>query len=190
MKKLSVICAILMCLFAGCSSEKTASPPLANPSSLEQEEVSQDKDEPESSFPGTYTKPDGWVKAEEYSTEEKIFYIQEGCEGEEKPDNISINIGSNRYSAEDHMSFREAIVKQLLAQLEGIKAQLTGTGTYTHQGYPVYIFTIDEEETGIVTKQYYIVGDYQYCLIHLTNFSGSENVEQAAQVMADSFLWD
>lgn len=67
---------------------------------------------------------------------------------------------------------------------------MTGTGTYTQQGYPVYIFTIDEEETGVVTKQYYIVGDYQYCLIHLTNFSGSENADQAAQAMADSFLWN
>lgn len=30
--------------------------------------------ENESDFPGSYTVPDGWVKIEKYSTENKIFY--------------------------------------------------------------------------------------------------------------------
>ena len=39
-------------------------------------------------------------------------------------------------------------------------------------------------------KQYYIVKDYGFCLIQLTNFSGSETTEQAARDMVDSFVWD
>ena len=73
-------------------------------------------------------------------------------------------------------------------QLDGIEAQLNGDGTYTEQGDLLYIFTIDEGD--IVTTQYYIVKDYGFCLIQLTNFSGSETTEQAATDMVDSFVWD
>lgn len=45
-------------------------------------------------------------------------------------------------------------------------------------------------EVDIATKQYYIVGEQQYCLIHLTSYSGSESAESAVQSMADSFIWD
>lgn len=41
---------------------------------------------------------------------EMIFCIEEGHEDEYYPDNISINMGTNRYSAEEHTMFREAIV--------------------------------------------------------------------------------
>ena len=73
-------------------------------------------------------------------------------------------------------------------QLQGVDAELTGDGTYTEQDYIVYIFTISEKD--VVTKQYYIVGDQRYCLIHLTNFTGSESANEAARAMADSFVWD
>lgn len=141
----------------------------------------------ESGLPGSYTVPEGWVKAEAYSTDEKIFYVQNGHENDPTPDNISINVGTNRYSAQEHESFREAIVRQLLAQLQGSGADLTGDGTYTGQDYVVYIFTITEG--GVTTRQYYIVDDYRYCLVHLTSFTGEEEAYQAAQAIADSFVW-
>ena len=94
----------------------------------------------------------------------------------------------NKYSLEEHEQFRDAIVQQILMQLDGIEAQLNGDGTYTEQGDLLYIFTIDEGD--IVTTQYYIVKDYGFCLIQLTNFSGSETTEQAARDMVDSFVWD
>lgn len=142
----------------------------------------------DTTIPGTYTVPEGWVKAEQYSTASKIFYVEEGHEQDELPDNISINIGTNKYSKENHAQFREAIVRQLLKQLEGIDAELLGDGTYTEQDYVVYIFTINEED--VVTKQYYIVDDYRYCLVHLTNYTGSENADEAAQAIVDSFVWE
>lgn len=144
--------------------------------------------ESETAFPGTYTVPQGWVKMEKYSTENKIFYVQEGHEDDELPDNISIEVGTNRYSADEHEKFRDAIVRQLAMQLQGLDAKLTGDGTHTKQDYVVYIFTISEAE--MVTKQYYIVGDQRYCLLHLTNFTNSESANEAAQAMADSFVWD
>lgn len=135
-----------------------------------------------------YTIPDGWVKSEKYSTNAQIFYIEEGHENDEKPDNISIHVGKNKYSLEEHEQFRDAIVQQLLMQLDGIEAELNGDGTYTEQGNLLYIFTIDEGN--IVTTQYYIVKDYGFCLIQLTNFSGTETVDEAAKGMVNSFVWD
>lgn len=124
----------------------------------------------------------------EYSTENKIFYAGEGHEDDELPDNISIEVGTNRYSVDEHEKFRDAIVRQFTIQLRGIDAELTGDGTYTEQDYIVYIFTISEKD--VVIKQYYIVGDQRYCMIHLTNFTGSESANEAARAMADSFVWD
>ncbi len=138
-------------------------------------------------IPGSYTVPQGWVLSEKHSTDSQLFYIEEGREDDETPDNISIHVGKNNYSLEEHQQFRDAIVQQLLMQLEGVEAQLNGSGTYTQQGELLYIFTIDEGH--VVTTQYYIVKDYGFCLIQLTNFSGSEAADQAAQEMADSFAW-
>lgn len=142
----------------------------------------------EADFPGSYTVPEGWVKADKYSTPDKIMYVEAGHENDELPDNISIEVGTNKYSADEHEKFRDAIVQQLTMQLQGVDATLTGDGTYTEQDDILYIFTISEKD--VVTKQYYIVGDKRYCLIHLTNFTGSENADAAAQAMADSFAWD
>lgn len=142
----------------------------------------------ENALPGTWTVPEGWVKAEKYSTENKIFYVEEGHEEDEQPDNISIEVGTNRYSAEDHMNFRDAIVRQLTMQASSVGAELTGEGTFTAQEDVLYIFTISEE--GVETKQFYIVGDQRYCLVHLTNFTGFESAGEAARAIADSFTWE
>lgn len=139
-------------------------------------------------LPGSYTVPDGWVEMEQYSTKDKIFYAEEGREKDRQPDNISVEVKTNRYGAEDHMKFRDAIVRQLTMQASRVGAELTGDGTHTAQGDILYIFTISEED--VVTRQFYIVGDRRYCLIHLTNFTGSESADEAARAMADSFVWD
>ena len=117
-----------------------------------------------------------------------VFYVEKGHEKDELPDNISISVGVNRYSAEAHTKFKDAIVKQLLMQLNGENAQLDGTGSNTEQGYVVYTFTIDDSTA--VTKQYYIVKDFGFCLVQLTNFTGSDSAYQAAQTIVDSFVWD
>lgn len=152
------------------------------------EDAAQFGEEDETDLPGNYIVPEGWVKMEQYSTEDKIFYTEEGHEEDKQPDNISVEVKTNRYSAEDHMKFRDAIVRQLTMQAAAAGADLTGAGTFTDHEDVLYIFTITEED--VVTKQFYIVGDKRYCLIHLTNFTGSESADEAAQAMADSFTWD
>lgn len=174
---------LMMGLLAGCTgedSDKPDTPPATDATASDNQN--------ETGIPGTYTVPDGWVVMEQYTTENKIFYVEEGHENDELPDNISIEVGTNRYSVDEHPQFRDAIVRQLTMQLQDADAQITGDGTYTDQDYILYIFTITEE--GCVTTQYYIVDDHRYCLIHLTNFSGSESANEAVQTMVDSFVWD
>lgn len=195
MKRIIAMLIATTLLVTGCGAgtaradESSATPENTSENRQETEEAAMpEQDQEESAIPGSYTVPEGWVKAEEYSTKEKIFYVEEGHENDTAPDNISVNVGTNKYGADEHMKFRDAIVRQLMMQLQSVDAQLTGDGTYTQQDYVVYIFTI--EESDVVTKQYYIVGDHRYCLIHLTNYTGSENADNAARTIADSFIWD
>lgn len=192
MKRYFLKAAMSMMLFlalpgslTGCGGRADA-PVTAEHSDPDLQDNSQTTEE-EAVFPGSYTVPENWIKVEKYSTVDKFFYVEEGHEEDEAPDNISIEIGTNRYSEEEHEQFRDAIVRQLMAQLQGVDAELTGDGTYTQHGYVVYIFTITEAD--VVTKQYYITGDQRYCLIHLTSFTGSDNADQAAMAMVDSFTW-
>lgn len=139
---------------------------------------------------GTYDVPQGWVVAPQYSSQQKLFYVQQGQKQAARPDNISVEEGSNLYAKEEHEQFRSAILSQLMMQLRNQPGvQLEGEGTHTAAGDVLYIFTIREEDTGIVTRQFYIVGDKRYCLIHETNFSGEIAADDAARAMADSFVW-
>lgn len=142
-------------------------------------------------FPGTYTVPDGWVKAEDHSTDGMTFYVEKGHEDDELPDNISVNVGDCPYSLEDHTSFRDAIMRQLTMQLNGSDAQLTGSGSNTAQDYVLYRFTIEDAD-GTITEQYYILKDYGFCLVQATSFTGSDNesIFEAAQTIVDSFVWN
>ena len=190
MNKRLLAVALMFSLFmslAACSNQQSPSDSSQENASTS-EGVSPSDSETNLDFPGSYIVPDGWVKMEKYSTEDKIFYAEEGHEEDELPDNISVEVKTNRYSAEDHMEFRDAIVRQLTMQASRVGAELTGEGTFTDQEDVLYIFTISEED--VVTKQFYIVGDKRYCLIHLTNFTGSESADEAAQAMADSFVWN
>lgn len=191
---LSLLLVLMLCLLEGCTNKPIEVPDTQKnttaayaPDTNQPTKDMQSEVEKESDFPGSYIVPDGWVKAEKYSSADKFFYVEDGHENDETPDNISIEIGTNRYSENEHENFRNAIVQQLTMQLQGVDAEITGDGTYTDQNYIVYIFTINEGD--VVTKQYYIVGEKRYCLIHLTNFTGSESADEAAQIMADSFVW-
>ncbi len=115
--------------------------------------------------------------------------MKAGQEKDAQPDNISVNVGKNKYSVQNHEAFRDAILRQLSMQTEGENVELKGEGTYTDQGYLVYIFTVRDAGSEMFTKQYYILDDYRYCLIHLTNFSGEDEAERAAAAMMNSFVW-
>lgn len=205
----SLACTLLVLLyvFTGCAAEEAPDSDSGSPAQSAQQNPAQDSsDEGEgadagsTSAPedgicqqafGSYAVPEGWVKSDEYSTEDKYFYIPEDQTDETYPDNISVECGTNRYAPEEHVQFRNAIVSQLSTQLQGREGlMLTGDGTYTQQEeYILYIFTIEDETAGVTTQQFYIVGDKRYCMVHLTNFTGSEEAHTAARQMVDSFVW-
>lgn len=139
---------------------------------------------------GSYDVPGGWIEAESYSTEEKAFYVADGTENERYPDNVSINTGTNKYAKDDHLQFRDAITAQLAMQLQGHEdALMEASGGLTEKGDILYTFVIKEEESGVVTTQYYIVGDHRYALVHETNYSASADADKAAKTMVNSFAW-
>ena len=88
----------------------------------------------------------------------------------------------------DEKLIQRTILSQLMMQVQGSAAQVNGEGTYTDSGDVLLVYTITE--TGCTTKQYYIVGDYEYCLIHLTVYSGDDTGGiKAAETMVNSFQW-
>ena len=116
------------------------------------------------------------------------FLYRGGHENDEKPDNISIHVGKNKYSLDEHEQFRDAIVQQILMQLDGIEAQLNGDGTYTEQGDLLYIFTIDEgrycHHAILYCKGLRVLPDPAY------KFQRIRNHWTGRQGHVDSFVWD
>lgn len=138
---------------------------------------------------GTYEVTDGWVESETHSSDSKFFYVLDGTDNDETPNNISINVGTNRYSIEEHEQFKEAILKQLYSQVSSYNATVTASGSTTDNNYIVYTFIIYEKETDVTTTQYYIVGDYKYVLIHETVFDDSKEADEVAKKIVNSFKW-
>ena len=197
MKKFKSVMLVAMVLSMGLIVTSCMSSPLTWLSGVSDEQSRSDesgdysKSDGENSdleIPDTYKVPEGWVKAEEYSTDDKYFYCRSGEESNQQPDNIAISVGENDYKAQDHMKFKDAILSQLMDQLDGSGAEINGDGTYTDQDYVLYIFTVTETN-GMVTKFYYIVDDYRFCMVQSTNVDGAEDVDKAAEEMVNSFTW-
>lgn len=201
MKKWLLLCLGIMLLLTGCSigSDSNLSEPdrpVANQIEEDPESPAAEQDQvvEDNAFPGTYTVPDGWIETDEYSASGMMFYVEEGHEDDASPDNISISVGDCPYSLDGHVSFREAIMRQLAMQIqmsgndEG--AQLSGSGSNTARGYILYTFTIEAD--GTITQQNYILKDYGFCLVQVISFSGTENenIFEAAQSIVDSFVWN
>lgn len=139
---------------------------------------------------GSYEVPKNWIESKEHSTDSKFFYVLDGEEQKSQPNNISINAGKNQYSKTEHENFRKAILNQLSSQIaeeEGV--QLTANGSNTANGYVLYTFNIKEADSNIETIQYYIVGDYKYILVQETVFEESEEIDNVAKEIVNSFKW-
>jgi hypothetical protein len=137
---------------------------------------------------GTYEIPADWIESEAHSTNNKFFYVKEGQENDNKPNNISVNEGTNKYAASEHEKFRMAILNQLSMQIGGDEnVELNANGSNTKNGYVVYTFSIKDQDN--TTTQYYIVGDYKYILVHETTYGDSTETDSAAQKIIDTFKW-
>lgn len=139
---------------------------------------------------GTFRIPDGWEESESHSTSDTFFYIPEGNDNQSYTDNVSVTYSTNRYSEDDVMSFKDAILKQLSKQMENDpEATLNGEGTYTANDYLLLTFTISGFEDGSVLELYYIVGEKKYCEVYMTARDDVEETRAAAQMIVDSFVW-
>lgn len=140
---------------------------------------------------GKYKVPSDWVESKSHSTNNKFFYVLNGHENDTRPNNISINMGTNKYSENEHDKFRKSILQQLSMQV-GSRDDviINASGSTTDNGYILYTFIIYESDNDITTTQYYIVGDYQYILVHETVFDEySEDVDNVAKKIVNTFTW-
>ena len=135
----------------------------------------------------SYPVPDGWVKAGEQMG--MAFYTEDGHENDAMPDNISVSIGESRYSLDNQDAFKSAVLQLIGMQIgDSSGTQVYAEGITTEQDLITYKFVIDDGDT--VTTQYYILKDYGFCLVQLTNFTGASAPDEAAQAIVDSFAWN
>jgi len=141
---------------------------------------------------GTIVVPASWNESPELSWDGMFFYLKDGTSLDAPTSNISVNMGVNGYSEGEFLSFRDEVYDQLMAQVSASPGSvLHGMGTQTEKGYILMIFTIENENVGITTRQYYIVGDFRYILVHETDFHDESipYVTEAARAIVDSFEW-
>ena len=140
----------------------------------------------EQSF-GTYNIPSTWTKRNDHSTYSKYFFANKKDKNT-IPNNISVEMGTNKYSKDDHMSFNRAILAQLSMQVKGSGMTINGSGSTTKNGYPLYTYRMTGKGQTIV--QHYIVGDYKYVLIHETIWHGdTKDTDYAAREIVNTFKW-
>ncbi len=139
---------------------------------------------------GKFNLKERFVEMKNVSTDEKKFFCVIGHETDERPNNISISKVNNIYGASEHKSFKDDITEQLKQQTANYDIEsINSLSSFTYEGDMMYEFTI-KEKNDIVTRQYYIVGDYCSVLVHETTFSKSEECDGAALEMAKSFKWE
>lgn len=140
---------------------------------------------------GQYKVPSNWIESKTHSTNSKFFYVLSGHDNDARPNNISINKGTNKYSENEHDKFKTAIMQQLSMQI-GKRDDVTikANGSTTDNGYILYTFVIYDESSNTTTTQYYIVGDYKYILVHETVFDEySSDVDETAKRIVNTFIW-
>ena len=130
-----------------------------------------------------------WGESQEHSTDDVFFYVKEGTEKQRQPDNIAVSIGKNPYSKEESESFKEAIKKQISEQLSGYSNVTMTASGFQSGDNTVYLFTVEENDTGLITNQFYIVGEKKYCLVQESNFDKSEECDEVTKSLVESFKW-
>lgn len=137
---------------------------------------------------GTY-RIDGLVKRNDHSTPNKTFYSLKKDKYKSRPDNVSVELGTNKYSKEQYLAFKTAIQLQLYSQV-GRDATIVGNGITTTKGNNVLKFIIKKQNDPMETTQYYIVGDYKYVLVHETSFTQNQDLNVAVYNIVDTFEWN
>lgn len=136
---------------------------------------------------GRYEIPKTWQMNRGHSTKNKYFFTHKG-DKHNPPNNISVEYGTNGYKKDNHIIFKNAIMRQLLMQTKGSGAIINGSAWSSVNGDIIYSFTIKEKKS--TTVQHYIVGNYSYVLVHETIWYGEEeDVHNAAKTIINTFKW-
>ena len=139
---------------------------------------------------GTYVVPENWSEAKELSQKNLTFYLQNGTPTDKPTTNISVSEGTNKYAVGDAQSFAKAIDNQLRSQVGSLDLKsYSGNGSFTEKDYPLITMEVETEE--MTTIQYYIVGDYRYVMVHLSECHDEaiKDAEKVALSIVNSFEW-
>ena len=145
---------------------------------------------------GSYEVDDDWVEEDASDADQIYVYCLQGTyngAGGEIPNNIMVSHDSNRYDEDDHIEFKNAILRQLNDQIAGTDVEeVTGTGYTSDNGYVVYKFDMagaNEEKI-----QYYIVGDREYVVVSVMiwdrDAAEEDHIIDVAEEIVDSFEWE
>jgi len=139
---------------------------------------------------GSFVLPSDWVELAGMSRNGKYFYSHSSARNSAPTTNISIEMGTNRYTQDQAQEFGQAILRQLVMQTGGTM-KINASGTNTEQNYLLLVFTMEDQNPHITTSQYYIVGDRRHILIHLTDFHDENmaNAGEIARMIVNSFKW-
>lgn len=140
---------------------------------------------------GKYSVPRNAVLRKDHSNYRKLFFVKSIDKNNSMPNNISVEGGTNKYSKEEHELFKKAILNQLYMQSSRHSgAQITASGSKTKNGDILYTFNMKDSNT--LTRQYYIVGDYKYVLVHETILNGEEDraLDNMAKYIINTFRWE
>ena len=182
MKKSVLIIILCLTICTGCFNFRSGNKLKEDTNDLENKDLVFEKE-----F-GSYSVSNTWEENKEHSTERKFFYIKRG-DTNKLPNNISVEMGTNRYSEKDHMMFRDAILRQIAMQTKKSADQIKSSCSNTSNNYILYTFIIDNGPN--ITKQYYIVGDYKYILVHATIFDREteDETDNISNQIVNSFTW-
>ena len=143
---------------------------------------------------GSYSVDDDWEEVDHGSNYYVYCYEDTFVPGEDIPNNIMVSHDTNPYAADDHMTFRDAILAQISAQA-GESDELdtvNGSGRTTDNGLVVYVFDMNGD--GGEKIQYYIVGDYEYvcvsAMIWDDDAAEDDDIREVAEDIVNSFEWN
>ena len=134
---------------------------------------------------GSYQISSNWIEVEHNNS--RYRYVKKSEKGNYQTNNISIRQLENKYSKKNHMQFKNSILSSLAGQnlkdIQDIKA----SGSTTKNGDILYTFILSGDEG--VTTEYCIIGDYKFILVTEVNLDKSEETDNIAKQIVDSFKW-
>ena len=192
MKKFITLYIMLVFLIAGCSH--TEEQEVQQTTQQQTQQVAQPVVLQQEKLFGTYDVYEDWVLVEKDSDEQSAFYCKKGEEITNQTTNIFVEYRQNQYKKEEYDVLTSAILYQLKLELKPeLYQNLISESFISKNGYSVFRIEVNDEQNDppVKTVQYYIAGEKAHILVQITDFGeqGTENVEEVAKNIVESFVW-